>query len=370
MNQEKFLWYNSRRDLVFILGAGASHPEGVPLQKDIIPIMFSGDYPEIENSDLGKKVLEFIRENFTISEKENIYPEMEAVFGFLDYFITENESLNSKYTYSALREIREALIKLIHYVINQSSDKVSSVYKEFWRLIDNHNRNSSIITLNYDTMLEQSFEFLFPHKGLIDYSIHFMNFEKDQRLKAYNFWINTREPIKIKDNSEPVSYKIIKLHGSLNWKYCNCCNQILLTPWDRKIDLNKGELMGYTYPDNQEYEFRCPLDGTRFQTLIVPPSLIKPLKHPSISFLLNEASKEIRSAKKIVFIGYSLSIADVHIKALLKKNLNPATEVIAVNLQNTPTLKSRYQEIKGDIHWINSSFEEMISDGKLIDKIF
>ena len=42
---------------------------------------------------------------------------------------------------------------------------------------------------------------------------------------------------------------------------------------------------------------------------------------------MSEASREIRDAKKIVFIGYSLSDADVHIKALFRKQLKPDQEI-------------------------------------------
>jgi len=36
---EKFLRYSINRNVVFVLGAGASHPDGVPLQKDMLPMM-------------------------------------------------------------------------------------------------------------------------------------------------------------------------------------------------------------------------------------------------------------------------------------------------------------------------------------------
>ena len=63
-----------------------------------------------------------------------------------------------------------------------------------------------------------------------------------------------------------------------------------------------------------------PMDGTKFQTLILPPSYIKTLNNPVISQLFSEASREIRATRRIVFIGYSLSDGDVHIKALFKKH--------------------------------------------------
>ncbi len=368
---EKFLRYLQTRDLVFVLGAGASNPDGVPLQKDLLPMILTDDFDEIKNSEIGKIVIEFLVENFEFNKELNQYPQLEAVFGFIDYFIEQNESLNAKYTFEKIREIKEYLIKLIHYVVNLRTDKSSPYYHKFWNLITAHTNNSSIITLNYDTLLEQAFDFIFKKKnGFIDYCIPLMNYEKLPQLKEYNFWINTREPILVDENSNPRSYKILKLHGSLNWKYCNCCNQILLTPWDRKIDLNKGKFLGYTYPDNKEYEFSCPIDGTDFQTLIMPPSFSKQLNNPILIQLFSEAAREIRSTKKIVFIGYSLSDADVHIKALLKKAILSDVELLVINHRPKETMELNYKSLSKNVKFIYSSFENMISDDKIISQIF
>lgn len=366
-SKEIFLKYPADRDVVFVFGAGASHPDGVPLQKDMLPMILDGRFPEISNSEMGKLVLQFINDNFTYTNKR--YPQLEAVFGFLDHFIQYFESLNSKYSLSKIVKIKEYLINLIHYIVDYEANEPSVVYNKFWQSVQKSKGNISIISLNYDTLIEQSFRTLFKKFGYIDYCTHLMNFENYEQLKNYNKWINPREPVEVSGNNIPVPIKLLKIHGSLNWKYCNCCNQLLLTPWDRKIDLDKGKLLGYTYPENVEYEFTCPLDGTDFQTLIVPPSYIKPLKHPIISQLLSEASREIRSTKKIVFVGYSLSNADVHIKALLKKQLDEDVEMIVINSKITKNLKLRYRALHDNITFIQSSFEELVENEKLIQDL-
>ncbi len=199
--------------------------------------------------------------------------------------------------------------------------------------------------------------------------MHLMNYDKINELKEFNFWINPREPVKIADNN-PVPIKIIKLHGSLNWKYCNCCNQTLLTPWDRTIDLNKGKFLGYTYPDNEKYEYVCPLDGTEFQTLIMPPTYLKHLNHPIISQLMSEAAREVRDAKKIVFIGYSLSDADVHIKALFRKQLRDNQEVIVVNKKKHTPMLNKYYSLSKSVRFYKYTFEELVQDDELLKMIF
>lgn len=367
---EKFLQYSPQRDIVFIMGAGASRPDGVPLQRDILPQIISGEIEDIENTEIGKVVIEFIKDNFEFDSRTGQYPHLEAVFGFIDYFIQQNESLNAKYTNEKIRNIKEYLIKILHYIVNLQTDKNSHYYHQFWKAVVENVPNSSIITLNYDTLLEQAFEFLFKDNFYIDYCIPLMNYEKLPNLSQFNFWINPREPVLVDESVNPTPFKIIKLHGSLNWKYCNCCNQTLLTPWDRSIDLNRGKFLGYTYPDKQEYEFKCPIDGTEFQTLIMPPSYVKVLFHPIISQLLSEASREIRNTRKIVFIGYSLSNSDLHIKALLKKQITPTIEVVVVNPKRKESLELNYKSLSQNIRFIYSSFEEMLQETSLVESIF
>jgi NAD-dependent SIR2 family protein deacetylase len=367
LHNKTYLKYSDQREIVFVLGAGASHPDGVPLQRHILPMMLASE--EIRNSVIGKQVIEFISDNFAFDKEKRLYPQLEAVFGFLDYFVAQNESLSNKYNTQYIIQTKEYLIKLIHHIVNLNTDSKSKVYHTFWEKISSRTQNFSVITLNYDTLLEQSFDFLYKDFGYLDYCFHLMNFEKREELKQYNFWINTREPIEGEFEQNPVPIKILKLHGSLTWKYCNCCNQTLLTPWDREVDLNRGTYTGYTYPDKTRYDLVCPQDGTDFQTLILMPSYVKPLTQHVISQLSSEASREIRSAKKIVFIGYSLSNADLHIRALFKKHLTKDVELIVVNTKRTDEFKLKYYSLSDNVKFINSSFEDFIHNDKLVNEV-
>jgi ABC-type polar amino acid transport system ATPase subunit len=134
--------------------------------------------------------------------------------------------------------------------------------------------------------------------------------------------------------------------------------------------LNKGNFLGYTYPENQEYEFRCPIDGTDFQTLIMPPTYLKTIQHPIISQLISESAREIRATKKIVFIGYSLSSSDVHIKALFKKQMNEEKEIIVINSKQKESLELNYKSLTKKVRFIYHSFEDFVNNEELFNSIF
>lgn len=362
-NTERFIRYQDSRDVLFVFGAGASIAEGVPLQRDLLDHIYDSSDDELNSSDAASIVNQFLQENFDLSE--NIYPSLESVFGYLDYFLSKKEGLGKDYSTTRIFEIREALIQLIHYVISTPKSRRQGVYRRFWEKISEKNRNISIITMNYDTLLDEAFDFLYPDRSFIDYCLELMNYHNYPDIDAFNWWVNPREPITVWEGGDPTPIKIIKIHGSLNWKYCNCCGQVLLTPWDTKIDLSTMSFKGYIYPSCEnpetiEFDLVCPLDGNKFETFIAPPSHIKDLSHPAISKLLSEAALEIRKTKKIVFVGYSFPEGDVHIKALLRKNMKSNTELHVVDPFLDSSIESNYRCLSSNITFYKQTFEDFI----------
>lgn len=355
-----------------MFGAGASIAEGAPLQRDILKLIYKSDDQQLNKSEAASQVCTFIDENFDTSE--GLYPTLESIFGYLDYFISRREGLGSEYTTSRILEIKEYLIKLVHYIISKSSGHRAGVYRNFWNVVSAKNRNISVVTMNYDTFIDESFDFLYPDRGYIDYCIELMNYHHYREISAFNWWVNPREPVCVQEGKDPKPIKIIKVHGSLNWKYCNCCNQVLLTAWDTKIDLESMAFKGYIHasrenPETVEFDLTCPLDGNSFDTFIVPPSHIKELSHPAINKLLDETAIEIRKAKKLIFIGYSFPDADVHIKALFRKNMRDNTEIHVVDPHLNDSIKSNYKSLTAAPIFYEKTFERFIEDdlANLID---
>jgi len=325
-------------DVVFVFGAGASYDDGAPLQDEILPIILSGQLKDIESSATGQAVCGFLRDNFAWDARAGIYPTLESVFGFLDYFINQNEHLSAAYPNAEIRAVKEGLIKLIHYVISEKSNRRAMVYKSFWSAVLRHNANLSILTLNYDTLLEEALQAV-DHRAGIDYCIHLMDHGDA--------------------GGGPGAFRIMKGHGSLNWKYCSCCNQVLLTPWDTKIDLDAAG----------EKRYCCPVDGSELETLIIPPSHIKRISHPVVSQILNISLRTIRACRKVVFVGYSFPDADVHFKALFKKALINNQEIYVVNRTIDQKLKLNYTALAEGIKFIEAPFAGFIKNEPLVEEL-
>jgi len=364
-SSKKFIEVADDRDVLFIFGAGASIAEGAPLQKDILKLIYESSDDALVNSEAAIEVREFISQNFDITE--NNYPSLESVFGYLDYFINKNECLGQQYNTNKIVSIKESLLKLIHHIIAMPKSSRESAYRSFWELVYSVNKNVSVITMNYDTLLDESFDFIYSKGGYLDYSIELMNYHHYHDISAFDWWDNPRKPVQVFNEEGPFSIKLIKVHGSLNWKYCNCCNQVLLTAWDTKIDLKTMGFKGVIgaccdQPEEIVFDLKCPLDGNDFQTFIVPPSHIKDLSHPAINKLLDEAAIEIRKAKKIVFVGYSFPEADVHIKALFKKNMHDNVSVHVVDPYMNNSIRSNYKSISNSVSFFDKGFSDYIGE--------
>lgn len=140
----------------------------------------------------------------------------------------------------------------------------------------------------------------------------------------------------------------------------------MLTAWDTAIDLSTMGFKGYIHascenPGTIEFDLVCPLDGNRFETFIVPPSHIKDLSHPAINKLLDETGIEIRKAKKIVFVGYSFPEADVHIKALFKKNMKKDIEIHVVDPFLNDDIQANYRCLSNSVVFHEKAFGEFVS---------
>lgn len=355
------LKYAEKRDVVFFFGAGASVAAGIPLQEDILREALSQS--RVRDSLAGRELIRFLQRFFALNRRLYPMPSLEDVFAFLDYFINRNEHLDSVYSVSQLRKIQECFVRIIHYTIGQRRTNNASTHRAFWEVVGVTNRNVSIVSLNYDSVLEAEFG-LYPEQAYIDYCINLLNYDYEE-IPAFYWWINPREPVPRFGEENPVPIKILKLHGSLDWKFCRACRRVLLTPWSTEIDLEQGAFFSPPGDDILPSELLCPVDGCRFETLILPPSYVKDLRNPVVSTIGSEIEQEIRIAKKVVLIGYSLPDADIHLRALFAKSLSRDTQVVVVNPDNCDALQARYACLAVGVSFLNQTFESFVSSGSL-----
>jgi len=290
---------------VYLLGAGFSKEIGLPLQDDFLLVAKEVFF---KNSRLFKhfeKVFEY-QDKLTKMKKYLNYPllNLEQLFNLIemDIFYSSNDDVIS-IKKNFIRLICDVLIDKtpcpFHYNEkgNITIHERFKRYYEFIRLLIKDDKKNlkvhydTIISLNYDLVIEGAacvynwirsqaskrwkddfitLNTLFGKTNIVveQVSQYFTKNRSDLYFPTYNLFSEDKNSI-----------KLIKLHGSINWK---------------------------TLSNNK--------------TFIVPPTWNK--SDSEIKRLWDKAYKELISAKRIIVIGYSFPETDIYVKSLLALALN------------------------------------------------
>ena len=368
----------SFRRNVFILGAGFSAGAGAPLMSNFLDT--ARELNENPRSPLSEserssfqKVFEYRFDLDYAKAKLRIdLDNIEDLFGLLDMQcqLADSES-------DPVFEIRQRLLQLIvktlecsiisrrdsHITIGARSEEGSEIwdgyradiYEHFLRLVsgcflENERRgldgdvvSNSIITLNYDLILDHGLQRLeidpiYALDSQSQNSVH-----PPQRLRNRGVYL-------------------LKLHGSANWLSCsNCPNE---------ISISRDKV---THDDSALLTGLCGQCGERSLTpLVVPPTWNKGGRHPVLQSVWRMALAKLRNAQRIFIIGYSLPDSDRFFEYLLGAALSQNRnlyEIIVVNKDNT--IAAKYAELFSEsfaqrfVHYQLQTAESFIAQGDL-----
>jgi hypothetical protein len=211
---------------------------------------------------------------------------------------------------------------------------------------------TGFISLNYDTFVDTALADL-PDVDL-DYGVELttLRAEGSRREELTARWQKPRPGR---------SVALYKLHGSLNWLYCPRCTALIIVP--------------RRFPFVAPVEADCPC-GSSVVPIIVPPTFFKLTSNFHLQQIWRQAERALLSARRIVFCGYSMPDADLHIKYLLKRaELNRSgapPDIYIVNEHEGKTCeqrrseKDRYQRLWREpqrLHFTPLSFERLCELG-------
>lgn len=309
---------NDRFKTIFFFGAGASaaelptSPTSYALYQDLQKRLRS-DYPGLDT------LRRFLSMWMTANGSE--FPTLEELLAILDGCLSKGEPIGQSWSISQLARCREELIGFIYHVIGESSDNEGArvpdngLYIRLLQRLPEH--PVSLVSLNYDLLLDQALYRVGKHP---DYDLDFKHlpYPHAARRHAAHHDAEKLDPI-----------KLFKLHGSLNWGYCESC---FTTVMARIQTIGEGQ--------------PCPTCDGHLRALIIPPSPVKAPPSPFLSALWKKAEWELTQAQEIVFIGYSLSDADANIRYLLFRgffNTRPRVTVV-LNAQDE-AVAGRYRRL-------------------------
>jgi hypothetical protein len=312
----------SKGKSVFIVGAGFSHYAGMPLQHDFTDALLSGRGSASGNSGkIVQHVRRFVNRVFDhkTSADAKYFPELEDIFTCIDLSANTGHNLGSGFSASDLRTIRRGLIYRIITMLreryrearNRKDTNWQTLVKFFQRL---NPAAVGFVATNWDTVVE---DMLTEAHG----------------IRHFGYGCNAicgslRTAHKEIKETAVVGRKvpIIKMHGSVNWLYCDNCRRLFWMQPDETYKV-AGQLLSAedwkridpaSHHSNDRWHCgRCGADslGTRFATF----SYRKALDFPMFQKSWFSAERLLRTAKNWIFIGYSLPAADFEFKYLLKR---------------------------------------------------
>lgn len=350
---------------VIFLGAGISYVAGVPIQSEILKTICNNK--EIFYSNNGNIFIKFLKDNFGLNENCDNLPTIEEIYSFLDFFISQNENLNSKYPVVKLKNIWNIFTQLICSVIETEvyvGNKADNAYNKFWQKLVELNHKISIITTNYDSCFFESFDNLYSQNYLLNYNIDFANYydEYMKDINSFFWWDKAEEGV---NNTKIID--VYKLHGSLEWLYCSNCNKVMHLPFfHANYNLENGELKQLLIFNEKGESIQriatCPVDKCKYQILIVPPTYNKNFNNSILKDLYFKALLKLRMAKNIIFIGYSFPDADYHIKALFNRVNMTRKNVVVIDKFLDDNKKRKYLSICNHVKFKEIAFENCIDE--------
>lgn len=282
--------------IVFILGAGASkpNPSNIPTINEMLNLIIS-KLPPIENP-MSNKIKEW-------SKRGGITIEDIMTAGYISTNLVSDASIHSlvgEIIYRAPTEgnrrgliPRKQELRDIEYVISFKDlvDRVFSIVSGIMIQAD-----SNAVHDNIARLIEKSSEYY-------DISILTTNYDVCMEKALLKYGLETSYSGMKPNDGIP----LVKIHGSLNWYYCEGCQDVIIYDMD---ELNKFTKM---YPTTAS----CLKCNTLTSLFMIPPIAYKYVMFPPIIEIWQSAMDELESADMIIVIGYSFSLSDDYILKMI-----------------------------------------------------
>lgn len=354
--------------IVWIIGAGASNEAGYPLVRDFLDMEYIEQWKRKYNNPLlnGNKIFDFLTE-----ECEDLLRIGQNINDIMLKAITEEN-------YELYNKVNAYITFYFQISQNFLYDHYSVTYLHaFGRIL--LASNSSVITLNYDTLVEEQLGYIFRILNLKN--------TENQQIKSENIYtygqicnylnmpygtegriFDYNSGYILEKLNSTGTVKILKPHGSIGWYRCENCGNPSYFPHVYHQTARYVFMFGLA-DLSKINEFCHGCNGNKkdqdvFSNLYIPPT--RNLDIPfwkNLEVVWQEAEQELEEAGVIIVAGYSFPKEDVEITDLLKKIKGKRKKVKAVIIE--PFLddikKEHYATIFTQCLFFNGTFGDFIS---------
>ncbi len=301
---------------VYVLGAGFSKDAGCPLVSEFTAISSINELKrnlrnKLDDLSRFKRVAHYIRDRidagYCEDNIESVLNHVAAAKYLSMGSTTERE--NRKYPAEDMfRDIQWFIVKVLE-------QKIKPIFPPEYGTFLNEicKEQDTIIIFNYDLVVENVLERL---------------------TQPFRYGI---------ENGSTTGRLILKLHGSMNWAYCDACG---LRDKVGPAVLPQSNVA----PDLYARTINCHQCGSKLEPVLIPPVLYKDGFYQNSEWIRElwiKAYQELSGAQKIFFIGFSMAPTDAYAQELFKlsSNMNKMKGLRYLVINRSRSTKS-FQELK------------------------
>ena len=345
----------SKKPLV-ILGAGATKACGGPLTDEILPAALNGKMAHDDQKTLvadREELLGLTRDflsdcfnvptNMAVVEKSQC-PSLPMVLSMLRQSVARDRPIG-KWKGDILIKAKRAIEYAAFAVIEAALRNIPWDKRHHLNLLEPLYQRAvepTVVSLNYDVIVDnEMFALSEQYRGT--YS------PEEQKLKApppdYCVDIATERYQQFRAGG--TFGQLLKIHGSLNWLYCEKCQRLDLFISEGMRTGKALDELYHSVPFNDAYSCRgtpCrnqPQCDGFISPILITPTYVKDYENPHIERVWKEAEEAMKQADRAVIIGYSLPTDDVEVALLFKNGLDhlPRNRITVVEYVDGDNLK-------------------------------
>jgi hypothetical protein len=294
---------------VFILGAGAtrgcSFVPGMKATGHCLPPLDTDFFTQLQrvSSKVHSKRIDRLIRGLVTWFGPNYSLSMEQVFQHLEHAekILTHLRKESGTSYREVTQLKRDLQQSIAVILGESLTEVKDGGKGSYKLrdckwhdklvTDLADKGDTFISFNYDCVLDDSLRRKGKDKWNAHYGYGFKLGAKGKGLSGYDHWNPSDGALPNRDKS----IKVHKVHGSLHFLTIKNIMTLKSRPYGNP---------------------RAESGESRFE--IIPPESSKSYDKGRFGDTVRNAYRSLRTATRIVVIGYSLPPSDQHAEALLR----------------------------------------------------
>jgi NAD-dependent SIR2 family protein deacetylase len=331
---------NNSTGITILLGAGASAPSGIPTVDKLLDELWKRARM-IGREDLDRlaewceeRKIKNIEDLLTSAYIANFAAKNSSITSLLDYFL-----FSPRKAYSEEEEEEEEYITRSRATSRKSEIDVSSIsflqdtLQTLFGLL-----TSTMIAASPNPVHDSIVEFAKKHKNISIITTNYDGCMDEAFLKS---GIVLKSTLTINDGKKAENaVELIKMHGSINWAYCDSCQDVREFDLIKMKNAYKKDILSYPLLGICK---KC--EGLR-RPLLVPPLSFKFVMFPTLVGLWDSARQCIEDSEYLIIIGYSFAEADTYITNIIfhsmSMNKNQKIIIVNTNLDLVHILRKRF----------------------------